>query len=390
MQSEWPTPAELGAFLWGRLCRRPHWPSPNRVLHIVSSFQVGGMEHFVIRMAAGQQARGARVGVLALRGGPLGSEAARLGLERASLEGKGMTRRIAVALAHTARFRPDIVHVHNTSSLHYGTLCAGLAGCPLVMTFHGQGIAFPREPIAVEWWAVAAVAAVSKAAAQQLGQRVRGDKITVLHNGIDVSPATGARGRIRQKLGLGERPVVLVVARVDGLKGHRDLLHALAQLRKGGIGVTALIAGDGPERTQLESLGRELELDPDWLRFLGFRTDVAELLEAADVFVLPSLSEGLPLSLLEAMASGKAIVATDVGGIPEAVQSEKEALLVPPRNPEELAQALRRVILDAELRGRLGTAAAERAHSEFSFGAMLDLYDDLYGRVAAGHRIPQD
>jgi glycosyltransferase involved in cell wall biosynthesis len=114
------------------------------------------------------------------------------------------------------------------------------------------------------------------------------------------------------------------------------------------------------------------------VHFLGYRADVADLLAASDVFALPSLSEGVPLALLEAMFAGKGIAASDVGGVPEVVTSEREALLVPAQNPDLLATALGRLLEDRTLRHRLGQAARQRAERAFTVDTMADAYVRLY------------
>lgn len=339
------------------------------------------MEQFVVRLAVGQKRAGTPVAILALRDGPLREHAESQGLDVTALDARRVPHRIAASGLATLRFMPDVVHVHNPASLHYGVLCAGLVGCPLVMTFHGRGKGFYRMPTRLEWHAVARLAVVSHAAVEELAGLAPSERITVVHNGIEPPPKRNVRDSLRQQLGVSDALTLLTVARMDSFKGHRDLLHALSRLRDRGVHATALFAGDGAERPVLERLARELALDDRWVRFLGFRNDVADLLEAADVFVLPSLAEGLPLSLLEAMGRGIAIVATAVGGMPEAVTNEREALLVPPREPAALATALERVLISPSLRSELATAAAERVRTDFSFERMLREYDGLYRSV---------
>src|SRR5262249_29657668 len=155
---------------------------------------------------------------------------------------------------------------------------------------HGQ----EAKPIpAAQWSATDAVVAVSEAAAEALREGCPGDsgKIVVIHNGVH--PADPRRGReeVRRGLGLGDAVVAIIVARIDRLKGHDTLLRALALLRDTGVALTLLIAGDGAERERCERLAQELQLGVDRVRFLGFRSDVPDLLAASDFFVLPSLTE---------------------------------------------------------------------------------------------------
>jgi glycosyltransferase involved in cell wall biosynthesis len=148
--------------------------------------------------------------------------------------------------------------------------------------------------------------------------------------------------------------------------------------------VKLLIVGDGPERGLVEQRAQELSLGPDTIAFLGSRSDVDDLLEASDFFVLPSVTEGMPLSVLEAMAHALPIVASRVGGLPELIDDEQHGLLVPADDAHALAVAIRRVVCDASLRRRLGKAGRERASSEFSLEMMTARYHTLYERAIAG------
>jgi glycosyltransferase involved in cell wall biosynthesis len=171
------------------------------------------------------------------------------------------------------------------------------------------------------------------------------------------------------------------------VKAHDCLLKSLALVKQRGLDTTMLIAGDGPERDALERLAAELGLGPDRLRFLGFRSDVGDLLNAADFFVLPSRTEGLPLSLLEAMAFRLPVVVTPVGGIPEVITDGRHGALVPVDDPERLSQAIAELVSDPARRASLGAAAYDHARSHFSFEAMLQEYEDLYRQVlGVSHR----
>jgi glycosyltransferase involved in cell wall biosynthesis len=170
----------------------------------------------------------------------------------------------------------------------------------------------------------------------------------------------------------------IIVARIDGRKGHHILLHALEELRQSTPHVRLLVAGDGKDRDNVERLADEKGLRPDVVRFLGNRSDVDALLDASDFFVLPSDREGLPLSVLEAMAHGLAIIASGVGGIPEVVGHMKEGLLVPPADTHAVAEAIRQLASNEQLRRRLGTAAKERARIQFSLAATVQNYQRIY------------
>ena len=145
------------------------------------------------------------------------------------------------------------------------------------------------------------------------------------------------------------------------------------------------IAGRGEDEQRLRSIAHDAGIAPR-MHLLGFRSDASDILAAGDVFVMPSLSEGLPLALIEAMATGLAIVASDVGGIPEVVARGREAVLVPAASPTALAAAIRALLDDPVRRAALGAAAQRRAHRDFSVAGMADAYEALYRGAAAGRR----
>jgi len=352
---------------------------PLSIVHTVSSLSIGGMEQVVVRLAAAQQAAGHRVRILAVHGGPLKNEIVRLGLHVAILRA-GRVKRSVGAVRFFLSSRPDIIHVHNPTSLHYAVLSKLVARPALVLTVHGERHA--RRGSALEWRLVSAVAVVSHAALRTLRLPCDPLKFTVIHNGI--APANDTlemREKTRRDLGVGDRVVGAIVARLSGLKGHRTLLRSMATLRNDGVAPLILVVGDGPERSQLEEQAQKLRLDASEVRFLGARSDVERILCASYFFVLPSDTEGLPLSVLEAMAHGLPTIASRVGGIPELINDNEQGLLVPPSDPRALAEAIRCLSSDRALRGRLGDSARDRTRTEFSLSTTVTKYDQLYRKA---------
>jgi glycosyltransferase involved in cell wall biosynthesis len=356
-----------------------------RIAHVVSSLQVGGMEQFVLRIAEEQQRRGHPVTVIGLQGGPLLDEARRLGLDARALGGVHTLPRILRATACLTCLRPTIVNAHNPRTLPYALLARLACRSRVVLVRHGQ----EAKPISgLQWRAMDAVVAVSEAAAQALRQNgaAASEKIAVIHNGVRLADPLQGRKKVRRELGLGDEVVGIIVARIDRLKGHDCLLRALALLRDKGTALTLLVAGDGAERAKIERLAAQLRLGAERIRFLGFRTDVSELLAASDFFALPSLTEGLPLSVLEAMAHRLPVIATPVGGMPELVTDGVHGRLVPVNDAEALAYAMAGLATDAALRHTLGEAAYATVEEHFSFEAMADKYERLYERLRGGPR----
>lgn len=199
-------------------------------------------------------------------------------------------------------------------------------------------------------------------------------QITVVYNGIAAeAPPVTADASLRARLLGNHRAVVLVPARLDPLKGHEFLLEAARLLEN----VHVVLAGDGPERSRLEQLAEKLGVSAR-VTFLGFRSDIPQLLACADVVVLPSLAEGLPLAALEAMSAGRPLVATAIGGTDEAVTDGVTGLLVPPRDGNALAGAVERVLADPEEAQRRANAAAARVAIEFGVERMVARVESVY------------
>jgi glycosyltransferase involved in cell wall biosynthesis len=254
----------------------------------------------------------------------------------------------------------------------------------VVLTCHGAAGGGHRRLSSLEERWTDAVVAVSRGAAEQVPSPLLRMRSEVIPNGVQPTLPARDRAAVRADLGLEpDQVAVAMVARIDGKKGHDTLVRALARPPKGAR-IVALVAGEGDAAPAIRELAAELGLGPERLRMLGLRRDVPDLLHASDIFVLPSLYEGLPLSILEAMSQGLPVVATPVGGIPEVVTQGREGILVPKEDPAALAAAVQRLAGDADLRARLGSAGRQRALSEFSFETMLDRYDRLYRRLVFG------
>jgi glycosyltransferase involved in cell wall biosynthesis len=201
------------------------------------------------------------------------------------------------------------------------------------------------------------------------------EKIQVIHNGIPIDPFLVQDDRSIRKslLNDGTCPVILTTARLVEHKGLEDLLQAAVQVP----GAMFLVAGDGPLRSLLETQAKALGVD-ERVVFLGYREDLNQLLLACDFFVMPSHNEGLPLSILEAMAAGKAVVATHAGGIGEAVIDGETGWLVPVADPDRLAASIRSLLADPKLARRFGRAGRERVLRAFHVDVMVKKYTSTY------------
>jgi len=282
---------------------------------------------------------------------------------------------------------PTIFHAHLNWPLgcRYGVAAAKISRVPaIVATLH---LYAPVADARFGWLKQCAQAAmidqyiaVSRGVKENLCKDLGtpDSKVRVVHNGIRLTAfERAANAGLRDKLTEGrDLPVVFTPARLHAQKGHTYLLQAAAQVPD----AIFVLAGDGPERSALEELCLRLGLE-DRVRFLGRREDIPELLATCDLFVLPSLYEGLPLSVLEAMASGKPVVATGVGGTDEVVVHGSTGKLVPPMDVTALAVAIGAMLRDQAMAARFGEAGRKRVAQLFSAEVMVrgvsDLYDEL-------------
>jgi len=277
----------------------------------------------------------------------------------------------------------SVVHSHEFTMGVYGAAVSKLLGVPHVLTMHG-GLGYRgkwRRRAALRWACRrSSTVGVSRTAARELetSLRLEPGSVHVVLNGIRFTPGDRARGRAA--LGLdATTPLVLAVGNLYPVKGHIYLLEALRRLAESDPQLQwgAAIAGRGDEESALRRFIADAGL-AGRVALLGFRDDVPDLLAAADVYAMPSLSEGMPLSLIEAMFAGKAIVASSVGGIPGMARAGNEALLVPAGDSDELAGALRTLLADEGQRHSLGAVARARAEREYDVSSMADAYERLY------------
>jgi glycosyltransferase involved in cell wall biosynthesis len=288
----------------------------------------------------------------------------------------------------------DVVHSHEFTMAVYGTLATRRLGLPHLITLHGSQTMNKvlRRRIAVRWAMrnSAGTVAVSKATrvalVKELG--VPEERFIVVPNGVPVRP--GDPTRVRSEIGWtpGEL-VLLAVGNLDRRKGHMFLLRALQQIRSSGSTVPwrLVIAGGrgGEERGALEAYAQEQGF-ADRLNILTRREDIPDLQAMADIFVMPSLWEGLPMAMLEAMIAGNPVVASRISGIPEAITHGEEGLLTEPGDVDGLAAALRRLLEDDAYRLKLARAARQRGHAEFTVGIVGGKYEQLLQDAIASKR----
>ncbi len=279
----------------------------------------------------------------------------------------------------------DVMHSHEFATNFYSSVLSAITGIPVIATSHGKNYYSDnlRRRLAYRFVARhAQLVAVSHDLKRFMSERVGipPEQIRVVHNGIDLKRYSieSAPGAVRHELGIDDAQYVLgTVGNLFAVKGQVYLLRAFKQVLDRAPASVLLIAGDGDQRMPLQQECERLGISGR-VHFLGFRGDVPRLLQAFDVFVLPSLSEGLPLSILEALSLERPVVATAVGGNGEIIESDVSGFLVPPADSESLANAILKVLGDTAVSTRLGKAGRNRVEKAFSLDGMITEYQSLY------------
>ena len=295
------------------------------------------------------------------------------------------------------RERPDILHTHTAKAGTVGRVAALLAGRrrpPIVVhTFHGhvlQGYFGPLRSLffrLLERWLARGTTALIAVSPQVRDDLVAlgvapAERFVVVRLGIELGErvADGRNGRVesRRYLGIeGDRFTVGWIGRMTAVKRTDDVLVAFKGLRDKGIDAVLCMVGDGPDRAGLERRAHELGIVRDTL-FLGYQEDVAPFYAAFDALVLPSANEGTPVSAIEALAAGRPVVATHVGGVPDVVQEGDDGFLVELGATDDLAERLARLARDPELRERMGRAGREHVLPRYAVARLVDDVDRLY------------
>ncbi|MDX3763434.1 glycosyltransferase [Streptomyces sp. AK02-04a] len=369
---------------------------PTRVCLLIGQLGLGGAEKQLVLLARGLSARGIRTHLLVLfEKGPREEELQGSGVRVVELGFRPRQdgwKSYAVNLRALARLvvflrkeRPQVLQAFLFSAYVLAAPAACLARVPVLVAGRrslgffkkGNRLALAVERVATRWTDFLVANATAIADEVRRDEGVPAAKISVIPNGMrrsEFEPAVPADV-------VTSLPVVLCVANFGAHKGHRYLLKACSALRSSGHPCTLVLIGDGPERAPLRQMADRLGID---VRFLGARTDVACFLARADAVVLPSLYEGSSNAVMEAMAAGRPVVATAVGGTPELL--EGRGVLVPPADAAGLAEGLRQVLHDPDAAAALGRKAREWAMANLTDDVMVERYMTLYRQLLEGRR----
>ena len=372
-----------------------------RIAHVIESDGPGGAERVLAQLSTALQASGAyNVAFL---------PADREGWLARQLEGSGVTieyfrlerrvsreRRVSPACARSLeaafrRHRIGVAHSHEFMMAVYGAWASWRAGVPHVITMHGSSYYAGRLRRRLALRAAIALSGHTVAVSGRLARQISRDlwmppsRISTIPNGVpSVRPE---RTTLRDELRLGpDDRLVVSVGNLYPVKGHQHLIDAVALLVGRHPALHLAISGRGEMAEALSARARGLGL-ANRVHLLGLRSDVAAILAAADVFALPSLSEGLPLALLEAMFAGCPIVASEVGEVGVALAHGEAGILVEPGQPAALAAALDRLLSDPDRARELGEHAVRRAAAEYDISRMVQRYAGVY-EALLGRRRP--
>jgi glycosyltransferase involved in cell wall biosynthesis len=359
-----------------------------RVLQVIDSLDIGGAERHAVALSIGLKGQGHEITVACSAGGSLAPELEERQIPICVLGPGPVKRRIDRTFAGrlrrviaTGHF--DIVHAHLFGSVAAATLASIGLGTSLVITEHSEGGWRGPEEMRVSeqcYRHCSRVVAVSRSIEKRLldVDGVPPDRTTVVLNACVV-----ANGVPTTNLGRRSGPTIGVVARLEPEKGVSVFLAAAARVAATHPDVRFMVAGDGSQRTVLEAESRRLGLSES-LRFVGAVPDSRAFISGLDVLVVPSLSEGTPLVVLEGMAASIPVVASNVGGIPDQIHSGRNGLLVPAAHPEFLSAAIARIIADPQLALALGRSGHRRVSLHFRHDSMVRQIEDVYRAATSG------
>jgi glycosyltransferase involved in cell wall biosynthesis len=385
-----------------------------RILRVIARLNMGGPALHVAYLTAGLRERGYDTTLVAgslARGEDSMAFVAdardveviridELGREISPLRDLAATLRLARLIR---RERPDILHTHTAKAGTVGRVAALLAGRhapPIVVhTFHGHVLRGYFGPLRswffrlLERWLAARSTALIAVSPQVRDDLVAlgvapAERFAVIRLGIElgerVAPERNGRAESRRYLGItDDRFAVGWIGRMTAVKRTDDVMVAFKQLRDAGVDAVLCMVGDGPDRPGLEERAHELGVMQDTL-FLGYQEDVAPFYAAFDALVLPSSNEGTPVSAIEALAAGRPVVATRVGGVPDVVQDGEDGFLVEPGATDDLADRLALLARDPALRERMGAAGRARVLPRYAVERLVDDVDRLYRSLLRG------
>lgn len=367
-----------------------------KVLHLITSLEVGGAQHgMLLGLPRFENDQYEHIVCSIMDRMQMASQFQDAGIEVRSL---GLRRKADFNVVFRLwgllkELRPDVLHTYLLHGNVLGRIVGRLVGVPVIIGSErtiGQARRWGRLATRLTNPLTDAVEVNSeiggKAIERDLG--VPGEKIEVVRSGLDLSAfeAVTQRDELRSELGvtIGQH-LIVYMGRLRPVKGVEYGIRAFALALKQHPNIRMALAGEGDQSEYLQSLSRELGVG-EYVSFLGVRNDVPELLTAADSILMPSLNEGFPRTAIEAMAAGKPVIATSVGGTPEAIIDGTTGILVPPMDVDAMSGAITRLVGDTDLQRRLGEAGRERAEANYSVDRYVSRLDEIYRHYSGINR----
>lgn len=360
-----------------------------KILQFLSTSQIGGTEKIVLSLVKGMDKEAFQNDVCFLSTkGPLGNEFEKeANVYYLDYEKIGIFKVITRLFWLFKRNKYDIVHIYGFRSNIFGRLIGKIAGCPRIISgLRSTTIINTKSKFyaiigtfldKLTFHFIRLCISNSKSACDFLIKNgYPSNKFRIVYNGIeessfDLTPDTSLKERFKDEI------IIISVANLSIWKDHKTLINALKIVQESRVRFKCLLVGDGPLKTELIDLTNRLELTDDII-FLGRKENVGNLLGIADIFVLQSIVEGLPVSIMEACLAHLPIIATNVGGIPELVIDGEAGILVNPSDVGGLAKAIESLLVDKEKRKKMGKAGYERITNEFSLKKMVKGVSDIY------------
>jgi len=349
------------------------------VFHLVDTMELGGLERVVSNLAQGLDRKKYKVEVCCIvSGGVVREELLQKGttVHVLSIQEYGKWKNIKKLALQLKKSGVHIVHMHGAFAQKIGVIAALIAGVPCkIVHIHTTFYNLNWKNVLIDKLLrnfVDRIIYISESCLESFKKEgyKNGKKSVIIYNGVR-TPVNNEE--IEKENGF----VCAVVASLSSHKGHEYLLRAIHQIKNDDACIKLWIIGDGPLKGELVNLVQELDIS-DQVEFFGIRRDVGNLLSEIDIFILPSLREGMSLALAEAMAHGKAIIASNVGGIPEIIKDGKTGLLVEPANVEKIVEKICRLTYDYELRKNLGRQARLAYERRFTLDIMIGKIEKLY------------
>lgn len=360
------------------------------ILHLIDTTGPGGAETVFINLLRELEKSEYR-SVVVLRGeGWVADQVRKLGLEPRMVDSKGSFN-LGYLLGLRRLVKSEgvaLIHSHLLGSNVYGALLAMICRLPMIATFHGavdvaSGERLLRTKFSIIGLGASAIVCVSKRLQQELSERspLPSRKLRLIYNGVDPEQFNQPpSGNLKQELELPDQArLVVSIGNIRPAKGYEYLIEAACDLVQSDPDTHFVVVGHQKKALfdQLQAQIAESPVKPN-VHFLGFREDVGDILRQADIFLLPSVSEGFSISTVEAMMAGVPVIATRSGGPEEIITHEEDGLLIPAKDPGAIVGAIS-VLRDQSLRQRLVNKALETANDRFSLFSMLAGYIKLYG-----------